>query len=386
MTEVGVIPEDWDITQLGKLGAFTKGSGVRKNEANSGEIPCVRYGELYTRHNDIIRDFYSFLSNEVAGSAKRLKKGDILFAGSGETKAEIGKSAAFLSEIEAYAGGDIVILSPKKSSSQYLGYLLNFPVIQKQKASKGQGDAVVHISAAQLASIQIPLPPSLDEQTAIATALSDMDALIAQTEKLIEKKKEIRQGVMQRLLSPVDAEGKVKVGWYKTTVGKVAPLQRGFDLPNRSLRSGDYPVVYSNGVLHHHHIFQVKGPGIVTGRSGTIGKVNFLEGDFWPHNTTLWVTAFNDSYPKFIYYLFGHINLERFATGSGVPTLNRNDVHEFEIIIPRYDEQKEIATTLSFLDKELSLMEFKLNKHTSQKQAMMQALLTGRIRLVKPTP
>ena len=184
-SEIGVIPVDWEVKQLSTIGKFTKGQGIRKDEATNGEIPCVRYGELYTRHNDYIKEYFSFISNETAKSARRLRPGDILFAGSGETKEEIGKCAAFVDNIEAYAGGDIVILSPIDVSPLFLGYLLNAQHIQKQKASKGQGDAIVHISANQLGSIQIPLPPTKSEQTAIATALSDTDALIENLEKLL---------------------------------------------------------------------------------------------------------------------------------------------------------------------------------------------------------
>ncbi len=145
-SEIGIIPKDWDIKLLGQLGGFTKGQGIKKDEAQSGTLPCIRYGELYTRHNDYVKEFYSFISYEVAESAKLLKYGDILFAGSGETKEDIGKSVAFIKNLEAYAGGDIVILSPKNVSSHYLGYLLNDSIVQKQKANRGQGDAVVHIS------------------------------------------------------------------------------------------------------------------------------------------------------------------------------------------------------------------------------------------------
>ena len=215
-TEIGMIPEDWEVKALGEIGNFSKGQGIRKDESNSGNIPCVRYGELYTRHNDYVKEFYSHISEEVAETAKKLKTGDILFAGSGETKAEIGKSVAFTKNITVYAGGDIVILSPKSNNTLFLGFLLNDVSIQKQKASRGQGDAVVHISATQLAQIQIPLP-SLPEQTAIATVLSDTDNLLQALEKKITKKRLIKQGAMQELLKP-------KEGWVVKTLGEIADI------------------------------------------------------------------------------------------------------------------------------------------------------------------
>lgn len=179
--EVGIVPEDWELVSIDSIGPFSKGQGVRKDEANSGDIPCVRYGEIYTHHNDVIRVFNSWISTEVAKTSRRLNKGDLLFAGSGETKEEIGKCVAFVGDEEAYAGGDIVILSPRKGDSAFLGYLLNSPVVARQKASKGQGDAVVHISASALSSIRIPFPPTTAEQRAIAEVLSDADEVTFRT-------------------------------------------------------------------------------------------------------------------------------------------------------------------------------------------------------------
>lgn len=191
---------EWGIIQLGSLGTFLKGTGVKKDEAVSGDLPCIRYGEIYTHHHDVIRTFYSHISASVAAKATLLKAGDVLFAGSGETKKEIGKAVAFVDEFEAFAGGDIVILRPAASDAKFLGYYLNSAQVQRQKASLGQGDAVVHISASALASIEL-LMPSLPEQTAIATVLSDMDAELAALEQRLAKTRALKQGMMQELLT-----------------------------------------------------------------------------------------------------------------------------------------------------------------------------------------
>ena len=192
---------EWDTKQLGELGVFLKGSNVNREEAQSGAIPCVRYGELYTVHNDVIRTFSSWISREIAEKAVKIRKGDVLFAGSGETKEEIGKCASFLDDFEAYAGGDIVILRPTNDvDSVYLGYALNVPGIARQKAARGQGDAVVHISARALSDIVLNLP-TVEEQSAIAQVLSDMDAEIAALEARRDKTRAIKQGMMQQLLT-----------------------------------------------------------------------------------------------------------------------------------------------------------------------------------------
>ena len=176
-------------------------------------------------------------------------------------------------------------------------------------------------------------------------------------------------------------ERKLPEGWGIKKLSEVAPLQRGFDLPTGKIKKGSYPVVYSNGISNYHNEFKVKGPGVITGRSGTIGKVHYADGNYWPHNTALWVTDFKDNNPRFIYYLYTYVNLEKFATGSGVPTLNRNDVHSFEVLVPSCSEQKSIAEALSDTDNLIQSVEKLIDKKKKIKQGAMQQLLTGKKRL-----
>jgi len=182
------------------LGIFSKGKGIRKDDVVAEGFPCIRYGEIYTKHSDYIRKFYSFIPARVAKESQLLSRGDLLFAGSGETAEEIGKCVAFLGDEEAYAGGDIVIFTPINQNSMYLGYLMNHSSISSQKARMGQGDAVVHISAKNLGDMKLNIPP-LEEQIAIATVLSDMDAEIAALEQKREKTRALKQGMMQELLT-----------------------------------------------------------------------------------------------------------------------------------------------------------------------------------------
>jgi type I restriction enzyme S subunit len=192
--------DEWDVRRLEELGTFLKGSGVKKDEAGSGDLPCIRYGEIYTHHENYIRSFNSWISRTVADTATPLRRGDILFATSGETKEEIGKCVAFLDDREAYAGGDIVIMRPTGADSMFLGYILNTAAIARQKASRGQGDAVVHISAKALSSIVLSVP-SIDEQSAIANVLSDMDAELSALEARRDKSRNLKEAVMQELLT-----------------------------------------------------------------------------------------------------------------------------------------------------------------------------------------
>ena len=129
-----------------------------------------------------------------------------------------------------------------------------------------------------------------------------------------------------------------------------SPLQRGFDLPTDQIQEGTYPVVYSNGINNYHSEYKSKAPGVVTGRSGTIGEVTYVIQDYWPHNTSLWVTDFKNNHPKFVFYALQNLRLDRFYAGSGVPTLNRNDVHKQSILVPPLSEQRAIASLLETWD------------------------------------
>jgi len=404
-TEVGVIPEDWEAKQLVLLGLFTKGKGIRKNEADSGDLPCVRYGEIYTHYNDIVRNYNSHISRSVAGTSKRLKKGDILFAGSGETKEDIGKAIAYVNDDEAYAGGDIVILSPRSASSEFLGYILNAPFATKQKASKAQGDAVVHISALALGSVVIPLP-SFPEQRAIAEALSDVDALLESLDQLINKKRNLKQAAMQELLTGktrlpgFDGEWDVKlindfavctaggtpattnaafwdggVPWCTPTditalLGKKYLSDTERTISDAGLRASSAEVIPPNSI-------------IMTSRA-TIGECAI--------NTVPMTT--NQGFknliplkadPEFLYYLMTtqKDRLKQLCGGSTFLEIGKKQLQRFEIVYPlEADEQTAIAQVLSDMDAEIAALEQRRKKTRDLKQAMMQELLTGKTRLV----
>jgi type I restriction enzyme S subunit len=164
-------------------------------------------------------------------------------------------------------------------------------------------------------------------------------------------------------------------GWEEKLLGDVAPLQRGFDLPSDLIRPGKIPIVYSNGIQKYHEAGMATAPGLVTGRSGTIGKLHFIEaGEYWPHNTSLWVTDFMGNVPRFIYYLYDSIGMGRFSSGSGVPTLNRNDVHAFRSPVPKPPEQQKIAGCLSSVDELIAAQARKLDALKTHKKGLMQQL------------
>jgi type I restriction enzyme S subunit len=383
-TEVGVIPEDWDAVPLAALGDFSKGSGVRKDEAKSGDLPCIRYGEIYTHHNDIVRDYHSYISRAVAATAKRLKRGDILFAGSGETKEEIGKAASFVSCAEAYAGGDIVILSPRTCSSEFLGYALNAPEVARQKSSKGQGDAVVHISTSALASISVAVPP-LPEQSAIATALSDVDALLAAQDALIAKKRAIKQGAMQELLTGKRRLPGFGGEWEVKRLGELCSLKSGESITSEHIDgTSEFPCYGGNGLRGYTSTATHEGDYALVGRQGALcGNVITASGKFFASEHALVVTPAKTTDIFWLACVLSDANLNQYSESSAQPGLSAAKLLLLDFHAPpTKEEQSAIAEVLSDMDAEITGLETQRAKTAQLKQGMMQELLTGRIRLV----
>lgn len=401
-TEIGLLPSDWDVKSLGEIGKFSKGQGIRKDDALSGDIPCIRYGEIYTRHNDYVKRFYSFISKEISLTSKRLKKGDILFAGSGETKAEIGKNIAFMDDMEVYAGSDIVIFTPFKQSSIFLSFLLNTPFIQSQKASRGQGDAVVHISANQLGQILIPIP-NLNEQTLIATALLNTDNWITNLENLLAKKRQIKQGALNDLLKP-------REDWVIKKFNELCWFQEGPGLRNWQFTKSGIKVInvtnLEGGILNlertSRHIslsefhkmyehFEIEENDIVVASSGnSYGKVAVVRKQDLPLVMNTSVIRFKPLKELDYNYLLTFLKSKSFKnqidlliTGGAQPNFGPVHLNKIEINLPASkNEQIRIATALTDMDAEIEQLETKLEKAKKVKQGMLQELLTGKTRLV----
>lgn len=142
--------------------------------------------------------------------------------------------------------------------------------------------------------------------------------------------------------------------WRSGMLGDFCTLQRGFDLPARDRRPGIVPIVSSSGVSDYHDEAPVKGPGVVTGRYGTIGEVYYVESDYWPLNTTLWVKDFKGNDPRFIYYFLKTVDYQSCNDKSGVPGLNRNDLHALAADVPDVGEQRAIAGVLGALDDKIA--------------------------------
>lgn len=143
--------------------------------------------------------------------------------------------------------------------------------------------------------------------------------------------------------------------WCDCELGDLLTLQRGFDLPYHARKPGRVPIVSSSGLSGYHSEAKCKAPGIVTGRYGTLGEVHFITEDYWPHNTALYVKDLKGNDPRFLYYLLWHTNLAHHNDKSGVPGVNRNDLHEIEVVRPPLPEQRAIARVLGALDDKIEL-------------------------------
>jgi type I restriction enzyme S subunit len=139
--------------------------------------------------------------------------------------------------------------------------------------------------------------------------------------------------------------------WQTVTLGEALTFQRGFDITKDEQRDGPYPVISSSGPKTTNNEFKVRGPGVVIGRKGSLGTVFYSDGDFWPHDTTLWVKDFHGNLPRFAYYFLQTMGFERLDAGASNPSLNRNHIHTIPVLWPSLPVQKRIAGILSAYDK-----------------------------------
>lgn len=227
----------------------------------------------------------------------------------------------------------------------FLRFLIGGPDFSKYVQTITTGVNVPHISGADILAYEFPVPP-VHEQARIANILSAYDDLIENSERRIRVLDEMTRSLYHEWfvnfrysgheeVPLVDSSlGPVPKGWEIGRLDDLLVLQRGFDLPRGERRDGNVPVVAATGPAGFHDTVKVRAPGVVTGRSGSIGDVMYIQDDFWPLNTSLWVKDFPKSEPLFAYFLLSSIDLRAFNSGAAVPTLNRNDIHGLPIVIP----------------------------------------------------
>ena len=400
-TEVGLIPNDWDVKFLGNL-CKNISSGKNKYRIDSGRYAV--YGS----------------TGIIGHSDKYYYDGEAILI------ARVGANAGFLNKaIGKYDVSDnTLIIEQLRANIDFTLEYLKFYNLNKLVFGSGQP----LITGGQVKALQIPLPPTTEEQKRIAQALSDIDAVISTTEKLIAKKKALKQGTMQTLLS-----GKMRIQngkWIKTTHFKqteLGPIPQEWDVKNINktctikarigwqglksneyLESGDYLLVtgtdFENGFINwktcsyvsewrfkQDKNIQIRKGDVLITKDGTIGKVAFL--NEIPQEGTLNSGVFvvrpknsdeiNSIFLSLVFKSFWFDDfLEQITSGSTIVHLYQKDFTKFNFPLPSKPEQTAIATVLSDMDSEIAALETKLAKYRQLKTGMMQQLLTGKIRLV----
>jgi type I restriction enzyme S subunit len=410
-TKLGLIPQDWSVRTLDSIGEFSKGKGIAKKDILDDDIdglPCIRYAEIYTLYDYNTASLKSNINQESAENSNPIAFGDILFAGSGETLEDIGKSIAYLNEETAYAGGDICILKQKNQDSRYLGYLLNSDVVRNQLFKIGQGHSVVHIYSSGLKKVLVPLPP-LPEQQKIASILNTWDKAIAAQENLIARKEEFKIGLMQQLLTGKKrfsgftqkwSSSKLidifsiqgRVGWKgyrKEDLRNQGPLVIGAKHIKNQLLDISDPTHLSIEKYEESPEIMIRQKDLLIVQRGSLGKVMIIEKEIGKATINPSMAILRPKTEKvlvkFIYYFLCSDysqNLILSETGStGVPMISQKQIGTFKVSYPTKHEQLKMVTLFESLDDELHDLKKYNNYLIKQKCGLMQQLLTGEKRV-----
>lgn len=198
---LGNIPEHWEVMRLANIGTFSKGGNISRAELidDKDGIPAILYGDIYTKYDIVAEKIINRISDETASNSVEIKKGDLLFTGSGETKEDIGKCIVYNGDETVYAGGDVIIFKQEMFDSIFISYSQNTSYAQMQKLITAKGDIIVHTYSSKLKNVLMPYPPK-EEQTQIVkhikTETATIDTAIAKTEREIELIKEYKEAMI----------------------------------------------------------------------------------------------------------------------------------------------------------------------------------------------
>jgi type I restriction enzyme S subunit len=406
-TEVGVIPEDWEVMSIGQIARIRTGpfgTLLKASEYSSEGVPVVSVGEI--RHGYLrISDNTPRVSEMVTKRLPQyvLKVGDIVFG----RKGGVDRSAHIRKEEDGwFLGSDgIAIRADVIHQPEFLAFQFQTTAVKNWLLQNSIGTTMPSLNQGVLSRVQIPIPSTIHEQEAIAEALSDADTLIESLEQLLAKKRHIKQGAMQKLLTGKKRLPGFSGKWDKKRLGDVA------DTDPESLSSStsaEYAFNYialedvEMGTLRSHteQVFRsapsrarrkLRKDDVVVSTVRPNLKSHFIflaDNGEWVCSTGFSVLRCKDgvAHPAYVFLqMFGNFivcQIETLLTGSNYPAINSRDVRALEIPLPRYEEQIAIATVLSDMDGEIFTLETKLTKARQLKTGMMQELLTGRIRLI----
>ena len=390
------LPVNWERVPVRALGTVHAGGTPSRDIPRywNGTIHWVTPAEITKLESKYLLKTNECITYEglACCSAKLLPEGSLIVT----TRATIGGVA--VSKLPVCTNQGFKNIVPNEMSNVDFYYHL-FSIIVPELSRLASGSTFPEINQRNFESIIVPRP-SKEEQRRIAKILDTIDEAIQKTESLISKLKAMKQGLLHDLLtrglnkngklrdpkahpeqfkdSPL---GRIPRHWDVRPLGVTATLQRGFDLPIQDRRAGNVPIFGSNGINGRHNESRVTGPGVITGRSGSIGFVYYTDTNFWPLNTTLYVKEFHGNRPKFIRLLLESLRLDRFAAATGVPSLNRNFVHPIEVTVPEPAEQDRIFDVVEAHDARIHTEEQCRDKLKLQKKGLMHDLLTGKVRV-----
>jgi len=248
--------------------------------------------------------------------------------------------------------------------TEFLFAVLNTEYFENSVISLAKGLAQHNISAEQIESIKIPLPPK------------EVQEKIAREIKKIDQKEEESSGRIRILEDKIKDFLSSSLSSKEIKIGNILLLEYGSALTEEDRIAGEYPVIGSNGVVGYHNKFKVKGPTIIIGRKGSAGKVTWIEKDNYPIDTTFYVKKTDEDVDyRFLYYVLRDMDLEKLVLGAGVPGLNRNDVYNQNYKIPSYNEQKKIITQIEKVEKQILEINQELEKGKKQKTEVLKKFL-----------
>lgn len=387
-THVGRLPEDWDCLQaievIDEISMGPFGSDITVSNFVSSGVPVLNGYNV--SQIMLIDKFQNFVTPKKAKELKKAvaHRGDIIVTHRGT----IGQ-VSYIPDSSSYSEYVIsqsqfrVHFNDKRVNSRFLVSYLLSPIGQKYLLeTKGHtGVPALAQPTTNFRRLWIPLP-EIAEQVSIAEALSDIDSLIFSMQKLIEKKKAIKQGALQELLTGQKRLPGFYKEWRIVQIGETLSIGHGQSQKTVENRFGKYPILATGGCIGYANDFLWDKPSVLIGRKGTIDKPQYADYPFWTIDTLFYTKIFDGYDAKFIYYKFCMIDWQQYNEASGVPSLNATTIENLQIIVPEKDEQQAIAQILSDMDSEIEQLEKKLAKYQQIKQGMMQELLTGRIRLV----
>jgi type I restriction enzyme S subunit len=344
-----MIRQRFKIKEIAKdFGDAPFGSNLKSKDYTVSGIPVIQGGNIVEQKFEWNNKLY--VSEEKFNSLKRshCRAGDLVFPKIGN------RTVGSCTIVPAVEGHKVFLLStnmmkvsvkPEIANLQYVYYYFCQKHIRQYIVSIAGGGAQPIFNLTTLKNFEIELPP-VPIQHKIAAILSAYDDLIENNTRRIEILEEMARSLYREWfvnfrfpgheqVKMVDSElGLIPEGWEFGRLDDALILQRGFDLPTKQRKEGSIPIYASTGITGTHNEAKVKAPGVVTGRSGSLGTVIYVDEDFWPLNTTLWVKEFRRVTPLYAFYLLSDLKLEQYNSGAAVPTLNRNDIHGLPVVLP----------------------------------------------------